>query len=88
MTGDSLGQVASQTLHNLVAVEAARMPVFCPLVGADKQKILAVAREIGTFDIPPSCSTTAARSFYRGRRYCTPRRRSSTAPSRWNRSAP
>lgn len=52
VTGDSLGQVASQTLHNLVAVEAAaRMPVFRPLVGADKQEILAVAREIGTFDI-------------------------------------
>jgi thiamine biosynthesis protein ThiI len=52
VTGDSLGQVASQTLHNLVAVEAAaRMPVFRPLVGADKQEILAVAREIGTFEI-------------------------------------
>lgn len=52
VTGDSLGQVASQTLHNLVAVEAAaRMPVFRPLVGADKQDILAVAREIGTFEI-------------------------------------
>jgi len=52
VTGDSLGQVASQTLRNLVAVEAAaRMPVFRPLIGADKMEILATARKIGTYDI-------------------------------------
>jgi thiamine biosynthesis protein ThiI len=52
VTGDSLGQVASQTLRNLVAVEtAAQMPVFRPLVGADKMEILATARKIGTYDI-------------------------------------
>ena len=52
ITGDSLGQVASQTLRNLVAVEAAaRMPVFRPLIGADKMEILEVARKIGTYDI-------------------------------------
>lgn len=52
VTGDSLGQVASQTLRNLVAVEAAaRMPVFRPLLGADKMEILAAARRIGTYDI-------------------------------------
>ncbi len=52
VTGDSLGQVASQTLRNLVAVEAAaRMPVFRPLVGTDKMEILATARKIGTYDI-------------------------------------
>jgi tRNA uracil 4-sulfurtransferase len=52
MTGDSLGQVASQTLRNLVAVDAAaRMPVFRPLVGMDKIEILATARQIGTYDI-------------------------------------
>jgi thiamine biosynthesis protein ThiI len=52
VTGDSLGQVASQTLRNLVAVEAAaRMPVFRPLIGADKMEILEVARKIGTYDI-------------------------------------
>ncbi|HTV57843.1 MAG TPA: tRNA uracil 4-sulfurtransferase ThiI [Verrucomicrobiae bacterium] len=52
VTGDSLGQVASQTLRNLVAVEAAaRLPVFRPLIGADKIEILATARRIGTYDI-------------------------------------
>jgi thiamine biosynthesis protein ThiI len=52
VTGDSLGQVASQTLRNLVAVEAAaRMPVFRPLIGTDKTDILATARKIGTYDI-------------------------------------
>src|SRR3984893_6625898 len=52
VTGDSLGQVASQTLRNLVAVEAAaQMPVFRPLIGADKMDILAPARKIGTYDI-------------------------------------
>ncbi len=52
VTGDSLGQVASQTLENMVAVGAA-VPwhVFRPLVGEDKEEILAVARRIGTFEI-------------------------------------
>ena len=52
VTGDSLGQVASQTLRNLVAVDAvARMPVFRPLIGTDKMDILATAKKIGTYDI-------------------------------------
>ena len=52
VTGDSLGQVASQTLRNLVAVDAAaRMPVFRPLIGTDKMEILETARRIGTYDI-------------------------------------
>src|SRR5579863_9594842 len=51
ITGDSLGQVASQTLRNLVAVDAAsRMVIFRPLAGTDKQEILATARRIGTYD--------------------------------------
>lgn len=51
-TGDSLGQVASQTLHNLVAVDAvASVPVFRPLIGTDKMEILATARRIGTYEI-------------------------------------
>ena len=51
VTGDSLGQVASQTLRNLIAVEAAaRMPVFRPLIGTDKMDILATARKIGTYE--------------------------------------
>lgn len=52
VNGDSLGQVASQTLRNLVSVEAASaMPVFRPLLGMDKMEILALARKIGTYEI-------------------------------------
>jgi thiamine biosynthesis protein ThiI len=52
VAGDSLAQVASQTLQNMVAVgDAVRMPVFRPLVGDDKLEILDVARRIGTYDI-------------------------------------
>ena len=51
ITGDSLGQVASQTLRNLVAVEAAaKMPVFRPLIGTDKIDIIATAQKIGTYE--------------------------------------
>lgn len=52
VTGDSLGQVASQTLENMIAVDrAAELPVFRPLIGDDKQEILALARRIGTYEI-------------------------------------
>ena len=52
VSGDSLGQVASQTLQNMVAVGAAgRMPVFRPLAGDDKLQIIEIARRIGTHDI-------------------------------------
>ncbi|HVB35549.1 MAG TPA: tRNA uracil 4-sulfurtransferase ThiI [Patescibacteria group bacterium] len=52
VTGDSLGQVASQTLENMVAVDAAAaLPVFRPLAGDDKQEIMALARQIGTYEI-------------------------------------
>ncbi len=52
VTGDSLGQVASQTLQNMVAVgDATRLPVFRPLAGTDKLEILSLARKIGTYDI-------------------------------------
>lgn len=52
VVGDSLAQVASQTLQNMAAVGAvARLPVYRPLVGADKQEILDVARKIGTYEI-------------------------------------
>ncbi|MFY9528207.1 MAG: tRNA uracil 4-sulfurtransferase ThiI [Candidatus Acidiferrales bacterium] len=52
LTGDSLGQVASQTLQNMVAVgAAARLPVFRPLAGTDKLEIMELARRIGTYEI-------------------------------------
>ena len=51
-TGDSLGQVASQTLENLAAIDAvAAGPVFRPLIGSDKLEITAEARRLGTFEI-------------------------------------
>ena len=49
VTGESLGQVSSQTLRNLRAIEAvATLPVLRPLVGFDKQEIIRVAERIGT----------------------------------------
>lgn len=51
VTGDSLSQVASQTLENLVALDAAvALPVFRPLIGCNKDEIVAWARRIGTFE--------------------------------------
>jgi thiamine biosynthesis protein ThiI len=51
VTGESLGQVASQTLDNLAAIDAAaQLPVLRPLIGMDKQEITEQARRIGTFD--------------------------------------
>ncbi len=52
ITGDSLGQVASQTLQNLQSVGSiAKLPLYRPLVGEDKLEIQEVARRIGTHDI-------------------------------------
>jgi thiamine biosynthesis protein ThiI len=52
VTGESLGQVASQTLHNLCAInDAAHMPVLRPLIGFDKQEVVELAKAIGTFEI-------------------------------------
>jgi thiamine biosynthesis protein ThiI len=52
VTGESLGQVASQTLDNMAVIEqAARMPILRPLVGMDKQEIIDQARRIGTFEV-------------------------------------
>jgi thiamine biosynthesis protein ThiI len=52
VTGESLGQVASQTLDNLARIgEAATLPVLRPLVGMDKVEITAQAQAIGTFEI-------------------------------------
>ena len=52
ITGDSLGQVASQTLQNLQAVGSiAKLPLYRPLIGDDKLEIQEVARRIGTHDI-------------------------------------
>ncbi|HLY63082.1 MAG TPA: tRNA uracil 4-sulfurtransferase ThiI [Terriglobia bacterium] len=52
VTGDSVSQVASQTLHNLASIEhGLDIPLYRPLAGDDKEEILRVAREIGTYSI-------------------------------------
>ncbi|MCF6525462.1 tRNA uracil 4-sulfurtransferase ThiI, partial [Streptomyces sp. JJ36] len=75
VTGDSLGQVASQTLSNMAAVDAAvPLPVLRPLLGWDKKEILAEAARIGTETVsrlpdedccrnfvPPRVATSAGR---------------------------
>lgn len=62
VTGESLGQVASQTLANIHCTDAAvSLPVFRPLIGTDKQEIIYEAQELGTFKIStedaPDCCT-------------------------------
>lgn len=52
ITGESLGQVASQTMQAIGCTDiAVTMPVFRPLIGMDKTEIIAIAHRIGTFDI-------------------------------------
>jgi tRNA uracil 4-sulfurtransferase len=77
VTGEALGQVSSQTAANLRAIETAagELPVYRPLIGADKQEIIADARHIGTAPLservrelcalnagPPVVRATAARA--------------------------
>jgi thiamine biosynthesis protein ThiI len=51
ITGESLGQVASQTLENMTVIEqAAALPMLRPLVGMDKNEIVVEARRLGTFE--------------------------------------
>ena len=50
--GSSVGQVASQTLSNILATRyGVDMPILSPLIGLDKEEITAIAKEIGTFEI-------------------------------------
>jgi thiamine biosynthesis protein ThiI len=52
VTGDSVGQVASQTLENLAVIrDAADYPVYSPLAGTSKKDIVDLAKEIGTYEI-------------------------------------
>jgi thiamine biosynthesis protein ThiI len=51
VTGESVGQVASQTLQNIAAVDAvAELPILRPLCGMDKQEIIDHARDLGTYE--------------------------------------
>ncbi len=59
VTGESLGQVASQTLDNLATIsKAISIPVLRPLISMDKNEIIKIARKIGTYEIsimPANC---------------------------------
>ena len=74
VTGESLGQVASQTLENLTCIEAAStLPVLRPLISFDKSETIALAQRIGTYGVSiqpePDCCTVfqPSRPIIRGR---------------------
>ena len=74
VTGECMGQVASQTLENLICIGAAtEMHVLRPLIAFDKEETIEIARRIGTFDISnrpdPDCCTVfqPARPMIRGK---------------------
>lgn len=76
ITGESIGQVASQTLENMACINAAAsLPVLRPLVAFDKSEIVDLARRIGTYDIScvqePDCCTlfTSPKPVIRGREH-------------------
>ncbi len=62
ITGDSIGQVASQTIDNMTCIrESSELPVFSPLIGMNKEEIIILSRKIGTFETsirpyPDCCS--------------------------------
>lgn len=61
ITGDSLAQVASQTLSNMAAYRMqSQLPVYTPLIGMDKLEIIEIAKRIGTYDLSiakaPGCT--------------------------------
>lgn len=52
VTGDNLGQVASQTLENMAVISAAaNLPIYRPLIGFDKDEIIKLSKKIGTHDL-------------------------------------
>lgn len=64
VTGESLGQVASQTLENIQAVDdVATLPVLRPLIGNDKLEIIAEARVIGTYELSTQDHTDCCTLF-------------------------
>lgn len=51
VTGENIGQVASQTLENLRVINCLDIPVYMPLVGMDKEDIIKIAKDIGTYEL-------------------------------------
>ena len=69
VTGDSLGQVASQTLPNLALVEdAAELPLLRPLIDRDKSEIVEIAKQLGTYEISILPDEDCCSLFRRSRR--------------------
>jgi thiamine biosynthesis protein ThiI len=68
VTGDSIGQVASQTLENLMCMhQASELPVYSPLIGMNKEEIIGIAKRIRTYEqsiipYPDCCSFNIARN--------------------------
>jgi len=51
ITGEGIGQVASQTMESLVCTDnAVEIPVFRPLIGMDKEEIVTISKKIGTYE--------------------------------------
>jgi thiamine biosynthesis protein ThiI len=67
ITGDSLGQVASQTIANLSCIwNASKLPIISPLISQNKKDIISIAKKIGTYDVsiepyPDCCSFMIAK---------------------------
>lgn len=84
ITGESIGQVASQTMEALnVTDSVVSMPVFRPLIGSDKEEIIEVARKIGTFETSSWPYEIAAPSLRPGIRQRIPKWKRLT----WERAA-
>jgi thiamine biosynthesis protein ThiI len=66
VTGESIGQVASQTSQNLLAIdEACDVPISCPLIGFDKAETIALARRIGTYNLSTQGTLSSCRAAHR-----------------------
>ena len=66
VTGESIGQVASQTSQNLLAIdEACDIPIFRPLIGFDKTETIALARRIGTYSLSTGGALASCRAAHR-----------------------
>jgi len=55
VSGENIGQVASQTLENLKVIDCLKAPVYRPLVAMDKEDIIRLAKEIGTYELAKNC---------------------------------
>jgi tRNA uracil 4-sulfurtransferase len=66
VTGESIGQVASQTTQNLLAIDqASDVPVYRPLIGLDKTENIKLARRIGTYRLSTEGDSTACKAAHR-----------------------